>query len=150
MLKFYSKFSKKIMNISIYKISGIILKIIVWILAFLLIILRWLDIYINIQSNDKNILQQLQTINKNSSLKYYKNASSYIIRYAELWDISNPTLIFIHGTPWSLSDVFPLLEKTDILTRYHVIIPDRPGFGGSMKGNEMPTIKEQWDRKSVV
>ena len=52
-----------------------------------------------------------------------------IIRYAELGDKSNPTIILLHGVPENLQAwyaVAPMLSHN-----YHVIALDWPGFGGS-------------------
>jgi pimeloyl-ACP methyl ester carboxylesterase len=131
-------------------ISSIIIKIIIGFVIFLFLSLRWLDRYMSVQNNDSNLLKKLQHLDPQASLDYYTNTSGYVLRYATLWNPSQPTLLFLHGTPGSISDAFSFLKKTDVLTHYHVIVPDRPGFGGSMKGNEMPTIKEQWELLSEL
>lgn len=131
------------MNINFYNISTTVLKVLLWFVIFLFIALRWLDIYMTTTTSDSNILKDMQILDPDTTIKYHTNTPWYVLRYLELGDPTKPTLIFIHGTPGSMTDAFPFLKKTDILTQYHIIIPDRPGFGGSMKGNEMSTIKEQ-------
>lgn len=59
------------------------------------------------------------------------------IRYAELGERENPTVILLHGVPENLQtwyDVAPSLAKD-----YHVLAIDFPGFGGS------ETFKNQKD-----
>jgi pimeloyl-ACP methyl ester carboxylesterase len=51
------------------------------------------------------------------------------IRYAELGDNNNPTILLLHGVPENLQtwyDIAPTLSKD-----YHVLAIDWPGFGGS-------------------
>lgn len=51
------------------------------------------------------------------------------IRYAELGNSDNPTILLLHGVPENLYawyDIAPSLSK-----RYHVLAIDWPGFGGS-------------------
>jgi len=51
------------------------------------------------------------------------------VRYAELGDLSNPSVILLHGVPENLQAwyaVAPLLAD-----KYHVLALDWPGFGGS-------------------
>ncbi len=51
------------------------------------------------------------------------------IRYAELGDTANPTILLLHGVPENLQtwyDVAPELAKD-----YHILAIDWPGFGGS-------------------
>ncbi len=51
------------------------------------------------------------------------------VRYAELGDPANPTVLLLHGVPENLQawyTVAPLLAE-----KYHVLAVDWPGFGGS-------------------
>lgn len=51
------------------------------------------------------------------------------IRYAELGESKNPTILLLHGVPENLQtwyDIAPALSKN-----YHVLAIDWPGFGGS-------------------
>ncbi|MEH6535032.1 MAG: alpha/beta hydrolase [Psychroserpens sp.] len=75
----------------------------------------------------------MKTDNKTNQLLVTKtvklNKNKSIIRYAELGDISKPTIILLHGVPENLHAwyaVAPILSNN-----YHVIALDWPGFGGS-------------------
>ena len=64
------------------------------------------------------------------------------IRYAELGDPSNPTLVLLHGVPENLQAWYaaaPLLAEN-----YHVLAFDWPGFGGS---DPMPSTKDYTSRR---
>ncbi len=116
----------------------------IWIIITLaLVIVRWWAIYMDYHNSNRLLLPLLQQLDPKASINYYTDASGSTIKYAQLWDITKETLLFMYGTPGSLSDALPLLEKTNILTRYHVIIPDRPGFGWWMKWLAMTDIKQQ-------
>ncbi|MGW9685735.1 alpha/beta fold hydrolase [Flagellimonas sp. 2504JD1-5] len=57
------------------------------------------------------------------------------IRYAELGDSENPTILLLHGVPENLHtwyDVAPALSND-----YHVLAMDFPGFGGSEAFEEL-------------
>jgi len=61
--------------------------------------------------------------------KVWLNNENIHIRYAQLGNPSNPTVILLHGVPENLQawyGVAPLLAKN-----YHVLALDLPGFGGS-------------------
>lgn len=128
---------------SLSGIRYIIIKIFIGSILFLLLSVWWINAFLSRENNDTNLLSKLKKIDHQATLQYHQDLSGHTLRYATIGDNTKPTLIFIHGTPGSISDAFPLLEKTDILTRYHVIVPDRPGFGGSMNGAEMPNIRQQ-------
>jgi pimeloyl-ACP methyl ester carboxylesterase len=64
------------------------------------------------------------------------------IRYAELGDPANPTVVLLHGVPENLQAwyaVAPLLAKN-----YHVLAIDWPGFGGS---DPLPTTSDYTSRR---
>ncbi|NAS12228.1 alpha/beta fold hydrolase [Poritiphilus flavus] len=57
------------------------------------------------------------------------------IRYAELGDRNDPTILLLHGVPENLQtwyDIAPTLSEN-----YHVLAIDWPGFGGSEAFSEM-------------
>ncbi len=72
-----------------------------------------------VNTTNQLLVTRTVTLNKNNS----------IIRYAELGDLSKPTIILLHGVPENLQAwyaVAPMLSNN-----YHVIALDWPGFGGS-------------------
>lgn len=57
------------------------------------------------------------------------------IRYAELGNRNNPTILLLHGVPENLHtwyDIAPFLSKN-----YHILAIDWPGFGGSEAFSDM-------------
>lgn len=73
-----------------------------------------------------------KTTKQNSLLvtkRVYLNKFDLSIRYAELGEKTNPTLLLLHGVPENLQSWYAtgrLLAKN-----YHVLAIDWPGFGGS-------------------
>lgn len=53
------------------------------------------------------------------------------IHYLETGRVDAPTLVFIHGSPGSWDAFKSYLMDKDLLQKYRVIAPDRPGFGFS-------------------
>src|SRR4030095_14664730 len=66
-----------------------------------------------------------------------KKISGHDLHYAKTGNDTNSTLIFIHGTPGSLSNFQRYLQDSDLFNKYRVISIDRPGFGYSDFGNTM-------------
>lgn len=132
------------------KILKIIWKIILVIAFLLFVLLRSGTLYINYQNSDKQLLQKLQKIDQNVHITYHTSKDWYQIRYA---DLGNPTwqrVMLLYGTPGNILDRENVLTQTDILKKYHVIIPDRPGFWWSMRWHAMPVIQQQWDLLSEL
>lgn len=61
---------------------------------------------------------------------------SYSIAWISLGSVSNPPLIFIHGTPWSSRVWSPFALA--LSRQYHVYLFDNPGFGESPTEEALP------------
>jgi pimeloyl-ACP methyl ester carboxylesterase len=61
------------------------------------------------------------------TIRLKKNKS--LIRYAELGNKSNPTIILLHGVPENLQAWYAVAPM--LASDYHVLALDWPGFGGS-------------------
>lgn len=59
------------------------------------------------------------------------------LHYAKTGKDTAATLLFIHGTPGSLSNYERYLADSDLFNRFRVVSVDRPGFGYSDFGNTM-------------
>ena len=53
------------------------------------------------------------------------------IHYIQTGNETAPTLVFIHGSPGSWDAYKAYLTDTDLLEKFRIIAPDRPGFGYS-------------------
>jgi pimeloyl-ACP methyl ester carboxylesterase len=66
-----------------------------------------------------------------------------LISYVEAGDPTLPLVIFVHGSPGSLSAFIDFLADTTLLKHCELITVDRPGFGASNFGQAEPSIKKQ-------
>ncbi len=55
----------------------------------------------------------------------------------------SPTVVFVHGSPGSLSAFIDFLSDSLLLSRAHLVSIDRPGFGYSNFGQAEPSLKRQ-------
>jgi pimeloyl-ACP methyl ester carboxylesterase len=65
------------------------------------------------------------------------------IHYVEAGDESKPLVLFVHGSPGSLSAFVHFLADTTLIHRALLITTDRPGFGYSNFGNGEASLQKQ-------
>lgn len=65
------------------------------------------------------------------------------ITYVEAGDENLPLVIFVHGSPGSLSAFIHFLADTTLLAEALLISVDRPGFGASNFGYAEPSLQKQ-------
>jgi pimeloyl-ACP methyl ester carboxylesterase len=65
------------------------------------------------------------------------------IHYVEAGDQHNPLVLFVHGSPGSLSAFIDFLADSSLLKKALLITTDRPGFGYSNFGVAEPSLKKQ-------
>jgi len=65
------------------------------------------------------------------------------INYVQVGDESLPLVVFVHGSPGSLSAFIHFLSDTTLLKRAQLIAVDRPGFGSSNFGVAEPSLEQQ-------
>ena len=75
--------------------------------------------------------------------KYY--VGNRVINYLKVGESSQPLVIFIHGSPGSLSAVIDFMGDTALLSKAELITVDRPGFGHSNFGYAEPSLQKQAD-----
>lgn len=80
---------------------------------------------------------------KKGSLHSYPVEKNRIINYLRVGDESLPLVIFIHGSPGSLSAFIDFMGDTALLKRAQLIAVDRPGFGASDFGYAEPSLEKQ-------
>ncbi|MEM7380810.1 MAG: alpha/beta hydrolase, partial [Bacteroidota bacterium] len=77
--------------------------------------------------------QQESKLLNTSTVRIHKHGM--VIRYAELGDRNNPTILLLHGVPENLQTWYDIAP--DLSNDYHVLAMDWPGFGGSEAFTEM-------------
>jgi pimeloyl-ACP methyl ester carboxylesterase len=65
------------------------------------------------------------------------------LHYVKAGDATKPLVLFLHGSPGSLSAFIDFLTDSALLRNGLLITADRPGFGYSNFGNGEPSLKNQ-------
>lgn len=66
-----------------------------------------------------------------------------IVNYLIAGDDDKPLVIFVHGSPGSLSAFIDFLGDSSLLNIAQLITVDRPGFGHANFGNAEPSLQKQ-------
>jgi pimeloyl-ACP methyl ester carboxylesterase len=65
------------------------------------------------------------------------------LHYVKAGDATKPLVLFLHGSPGSLSAFIDFLTDSTLLEEGLLITTDRPGFGYSNFGNGEPSLEKQ-------
>jgi pimeloyl-ACP methyl ester carboxylesterase len=76
------------------------------------------------------------------SIHHY-SAGTRTMEYAQAGDSTKPLIIFIHGSPGSLSAFTNYLVDSTLLSQGFLVTADRPGFGHSNFGMAEPSLQKQ-------
>ena len=74
---------------------------------------------------------------------YSYDEGKHHMNYLAVGDTTLPTVIFVHGSPGSLSAFIDFMSDSLLLRRAHLISVDRPGFGSSNFGYAEPSLQQQ-------
>ncbi|MCH9661843.1 MAG: alpha/beta hydrolase [Bacteroidetes bacterium] len=104
------------------------------------------------RETDSEITERFQKKNIPSKVSYYAvDSLDLTIRIQEVSRPNNKiNLVFFHGSPSSLSAWNAYLQDTTLLKKANMIAIDRPGYGYSNFGDEMPDITLQADIMSAL
>lgn len=92
--------------------------------------------------SEKEVNSYFQSKNINGSRHHYTTQKK-TIHYAQAGDESMPLVLFVHGSPGSLSAFIDFLADTALTNNALVITADRPGFGHSNFGIAEPSLEKQ-------
>lgn len=92
--------------------------------------------------SEKEVNSYFESKNINGSRHYYTTQKKTIY-YAQAGDESKPLILFVHGSPGSLSAFIDFLGDTALTNKALVITADRPGFGHSNFGIAEPSLEKQ-------
>lgn len=79
---------------------------------------------------------------KKGTLHRYETGKR-VMNYLEVGDNSMPLVVFVHGSPGSLSAFIDFMSDTTLLSKAQLITVDRPGFGASNFGYAEPSLQKQ-------
>jgi pimeloyl-ACP methyl ester carboxylesterase len=77
------------------------------------------------------------------TLHSYSVGAGRKINYLKVGNENLPLVIFIHGSPGSLSAFIDFMADTSLLSKVQLISIDRPGFGYSNFGYAEPSLEKQ-------
>ncbi|MGC4023355.1 MAG: alpha/beta hydrolase [Cyclobacteriaceae bacterium] len=77
------------------------------------------------------------------TLHEYSAAKNRTINYLHVGDDNKPLVIFVHGSPGSLSAFIDFMADTSLLNRAQLISVDRSGFGSSNFGYGEKSLQKQ-------
>src|ERR1700704_1042137 len=80
---------------------------------------------------------------KKGRLYTYAAGKNRTINYLKVGDENLPLVVFVHGSPGSLSAFIDFMADTSLLRLAQLITVDRPGFGASNFGYAEPSLQKQ-------
>jgi pimeloyl-ACP methyl ester carboxylesterase len=134
-MKMIKQKKKKRLTFLLLKISGGL------IIAFIIFCLV-ADRFVQFRMSDKE-LSSFFTKNKVPASIHYYQSGGRRLRYVSIGNDSLPALLFIHGSPASLSIYTDYYKDTDFLRHFKMFAVDRPGYGYSGLGSPEPSIEKQ-------
>lgn len=123
------------------------LRRVLWILLTLIILFIIacfvFDHYYQFRRSDKELKQFYSAHHIKATLDYYQTHGRKL-RYVSVGDEDEKgTLVFLHGSPGSMSFYSGRFMDKDILSKFKIYAVDRPGYGYSGFGNPEPSIQKQ-------
>jgi pimeloyl-ACP methyl ester carboxylesterase len=118
-------------------------RIIRWfVIGLFLVIVILLHSCMSFRSSSKEIDEYFKKNNVEASQHSYK-VGFRTLHYVKAGDPTKPLILFLHGSPGSLSAFMHFLVDSTLQKRGLLITADRPGFGYSNFGNGEPSLKKQ-------
>lgn len=118
------------------------LRIILGIILFFIIACFVFDHYVQFRRSDKALEKFFAENHVAGKIGYYTTHGRKL-RYVSIGNDSQPTLLFIHGSPASMSLYRGRFVDKTILRTFRVLAVDRPGYGYSGFGQPEPSIQKQ-------
>ena len=100
------------------------------------------DHYVQVRRSDK-LLNQIFAEQQISASIHYYNAYGRRLRYVAAGNDTLPALLFLHGSPGSISYYGRRYSDSSLHGRFRMYAVDRPGYGYSGLGDPEPSIQKQ-------
>ncbi len=65
------------------------------------------------------------------------------VRYLQIGDTTKTPLLLIHGAPGGLFDWLAIAKRDRLYEQYYLLIPERPGYGGTRPKRAEPSLMAQ-------
>jgi len=101
-----------------------------------------IDSCMQFRMNSKEIHQYFESRGLDGK-EYSYRIGNRVINYVHVGNENLPLVIFIHGSPGSLSAFVHFLSDSILLDKVQLISVDRPGFGASNFGQAEPSLQRQ-------
>jgi len=124
------------------RIGRIVLRVFLGILIALVAFLIIFDRMVQFRMTDKEIVDWFHAQKINPKISYF-TAKGRKVRYIQVGDDPDATILFIHGAPSSLSYWKSYLADSLLGSRATMFAADRPGYGYSGLADPMPNIADQ-------
>ena len=118
------------------------LRVLAGIIVFFIVACFVFDHYVQFRKSDDD-LNEFFTENHIPGKIGYDVTHGRRLRYVSIGRDSLPTLLFIHGSPASMSLYRGRFSDTTILKTFRILTVDRPGYGYSGFGDPEPSIQKQ-------
>jgi len=100
------------------------------------------DHFVQFRMNDDELKTFFSEHQTPLRINYYE-AEGRTMRYISVGDSTKPALLFIHGSPSSLSIYKNYYKDSVFKSTFHMLAVDRPGYGYSGFGDKEPSIEKQ-------
>jgi pimeloyl-ACP methyl ester carboxylesterase len=127
-----------------------ILRTILTLLILFIIACFIFDHYYQFRKSDKELKQFYSGNHIPATIGYYETHGRKL-RYVSVGDEETKgTLVFLHGSPGSISFYSGRFRDKEILDKFHIYAVDRPGYGYSGFGHPEPSIQKQSEMVRVA
>jgi pimeloyl-ACP methyl ester carboxylesterase len=119
-----------------------LLRTLIVIIGLLIIACFIFDHYVQFRKSDEE-LSKIFAENKINATIHYYSTHGRRLRYVSVGNDSLPTLLFLHGSPGSMSYYSRRYQDPAIIDHFKIFAVDRPGYGYSGLGDPEPSIQKQ-------
>ncbi len=127
----------------------ILLRIVVGFILFFIAACFVFDHFVQFRRSDKELNKFFVENHIAGKIGYYTSHERKL-RYVIIGSDSLPTLLYIHGSPSSMSLYRGRFSDKTILKTFRVLAIDRPGYGYSGFGHPEPSIQKQSEMISAL
>jgi len=118
------------------------LRILLGLILFFIVACFVFDHYIQFRKSDDELSKFFSDEHIPGKIGYYVTHGRRL-RYVTIGSDTLPTLVFVHGSPASMSLYRGRFSDPTILKTFRILAVDRPGYGYSGFGDPEPSIQKQ-------
>jgi pimeloyl-ACP methyl ester carboxylesterase len=115
----------------------------IFILIIPVVLLFLVDSCIQFRMSSSEIKEHFAKKNLKYDLQEYTVGKNRVINYLHVGDESLPLIVFVHGSPGSLSAFIDFMDDTLLLKHAQLVSVDRAGFGASNYGEGEKSLTKQ-------